>query len=173
LVCSQCHSSSFIFRFYLLPNPTPRITATRQCYDDQLAACRYLGLFFFFPLLDAVMQPALTFVLILCIFTKTIHADLNITVDDTSSAIQYQGLWGIADFPGYDIDGSQHLIDLGDNLNPGAATATATFTFTGAFSCDCPQISTNTPSQVLQSTTGRPCGHTPSTPSSHLIQNHQ
>jgi hypothetical protein len=119
------------------------------------------------------MQPALTFVLILCIFTKTIHADLNITVDDTSSAIQYQGPWAIDDFPGYDIGGSQHLIDLGTNLNPGAVTATATFTFTGACDCDCAQISTNAPSEVLQSTTGRPCGHSPSTPSSHLIRNHQ
>jgi hypothetical protein len=120
-----------------------------------------------------MMQPALAFALILCIFTKTIHADLNITVENTSSAIQYQGPWGIANFPGYDLDGSQHLIDLGDNLSPGAANATASFTFTGAFSCDCPKISTNAPSQVLQSTTGHPCGHTPSTPSSHLIRKHQ
>jgi hypothetical protein len=119
------------------------------------------------------MQPALAFVLILCIFTKTIHADLNITVDDASSAIQYQGPWTIIDDPGYDLDGSQHLIDLVTNLNPGAANATATFTFTGAFSCDYPQIFTNAPSEVLQSTTGRPCGHSPSTPSSHLIRKHQ
>jgi hypothetical protein len=79
------------------------------------------------------MKPVFVFALILFLFLQTIRADLNITIDNTSAAIQYQGPWQLATFPGYDFGGSQALIDLGNNASPGVATATASFTFTGVF----------------------------------------
>jgi len=77
-----------------------------------------------------MMRHALVVALSLSLF-NTVHGDHNITVDNTSNLIVYQGSWGVAVFPDYDYGGSQHLIDLGSA--PDAGGSTATFKFTGFF----------------------------------------
>jgi len=76
-----------------------------------------------------MMRRGLAVALLLCL-SQTVHADHNVTVDNTSNLIVYQGSWGVADFPDYDYGGSQELVDLGNN--PTAGNSTATFTFTGS-----------------------------------------
>ena len=72
-----------------------------------------------------------TAVLILSL-SQLIHAAHNVTVDNTSGSIVYQGTWGLAVFPGYDIGGSQQLVDLGNTNSQEDASSTATFKFTGS-----------------------------------------
>ena len=75
-----------------------------------------------------MMRLVLAVALLLSL-SQIIHADHNVTVDNTSNLIVYQGSWITAVFPNYDYGGSQQLVDLGST--PDAGGSTATFKFTG------------------------------------------
>jgi hypothetical protein len=79
-----------------------------------------------------MIQPLLTLftVFYLYLSQNTVHAARNITIDDTSSDINYYGgAWTVASYQ-EDYGGSEHLVDLGPD-GSGFTASFASFTFTG------------------------------------------
>jgi hypothetical protein len=60
-----------------------------------------------------------------------VYGAVNITVDNTDTSISYTGFWEVTSLGGYDYNGTQNLIDLGDNMDRPGSDSTATFVFTG------------------------------------------
>ena len=78
------------------------------------------------------MRTTLLVILFLTLFGgRGVFGARNITVDNTDTSITYTGLWAVTSLGGYDYNGTQNLVDLGDNLDGPGGDSTATFVFTG------------------------------------------